>query len=64
MTTRWPGQEQFVCKGEGFAQASLAHGQVDKQSLGRLEVSALPGETTSFEERLSCARQRMSIRQR
>lgn len=56
------GQEKFVRKGDSLVQPGLGDGQVDEQFLGRLEVSAVPGETTCLEERLGSADQWMPIR--
>ena len=56
------GQEKFVRKGDSLVQPGLGDGQVDEQFLGRLEVFAVPGETTCLEERLGSADQWMPIR--
>ena len=56
------GQEKFVRKGDSLVQCCLGDCEVDEQLLGRLEVLAVPGETTRFEERLGPAHQRVPIR--
>ena len=55
------GQKEFVRKGDGLVQPCLSGSEVDEQFLGRLEVLAVPGETTCLKERLGSAYQRMPI---
>ena len=57
------GQEKFVRKGDSLVQPGLGDCQVDEQFFGRLEVFAVPGETTCLEERLGSADQLMPIRE-
>ena len=61
MVPRLQGQEEFVRKGDGLVQPCLGDCKVDEQFLGRLEVLAVPGETTCLEEGLGSAYQRMPI---
>lgn len=57
------GQEKFVRKGDSLVQPCLGDCEVDEQFFGRLEVLAVPGESTCLEKRLGSAYQRMPIRQ-
>ena len=56
-------QEELVRKGDSLVQPGLGDCQVDEQFFGRLEVFAVPGETTCLEERLGSADQLMPIRE-
>lgn len=47
---------------DSLVQPCLSDSEVDEQFLGRLEVLAVPGQTTCLEERLGSAYQRMPIR--
>ncbi len=61
MAMFFQGQEEGICKGEGFLQARLGQGQVDEQVLGWLEVPAVVRRDAGFEEWLSSGHQQISI---